>query len=115
MPDDYPWARHSIPTGLWTLAELAQLLDVGTHQARRILLKSGLPCRLITKHWWDRQTGRGFTRKAWALSGIVALVLLLERIRQHVTSDARTVGVPIPATLELKIVELRASVRTPIS
>jgi hypothetical protein len=112
---NYHWARRSIPTDLWTLGELAQLLGVSRHQARRILLKSCLPCHLVAKHWWDKRTGLGFTRKAWALPVTAALVLLLERVRRHVASDARALGVPIPATLELKIIELRATIHTPIA
>lgn len=105
----YHWARRSIPADLWTLGDLALLLGIGRHQARRVLLKSGVPCCLVAKHWRDKHTGRGFTRKAWALPGTAALLLLLVRIRQEITVDAKALRVPTPAVLDVRIAELASS------
>ena len=67
MARDYSWARRTAPRGWLTLGDLAELLAVGRHQARRKLLQSGLPCRLFTRRWRDPVDGCWYKRRFWAL------------------------------------------------
>ena len=51
MPRDYSWAARVVGRNAYTLREVGIMLGVGRHQARRRLLQSGLPYRLISRHW----------------------------------------------------------------
>jgi hypothetical protein len=110
MPSDYAWARATISGRMLTVGDLAALLGVGRHQARRILLASGLPCRLITRHWRERRCGTPYTRKTWAVPVEVACLLRLLRTRQMLQRAGRQIGVEAPRALDEKISELEAQV-----
>jgi hypothetical protein len=110
---DYTWTRRSIQDDMFSVGDLALWLGLGRHQARRVLLHSGLPCRLITRHWWDPRTGRGYTRKALCTHWRVGLVLLLRRIKRDLEPDAKRLGIPTPPALDSKISELLGSLSFP--
>lgn len=110
MCENYAWARQTIPPRMLTIGDLALFLGVGRHQARRILLGSRLPCRLITRHWRDRRHGTPYTRRTWAVSVEVACLLRLLRTRRAMQRAGRQIGVGSPHALDLKIEELEAAI-----
>jgi hypothetical protein len=71
---DYGWARTVVPQDKLTLGELADLLGVGRHQARRLLLASGLPSRLLTRKW--SYNGHRYGRKTYSIPPETAEALL---------------------------------------
>jgi len=64
MARDYSWARNSIPPRMNTVGELAGLLDLGRHQARRRLVASGLPYTIYIRRWTNPATGQQYSRRA---------------------------------------------------
>lgn len=113
MPRDYTWARRTIPDYMLSVGELSLLLGTGRHQARRILIRSGFPCRLIKRHWRDPSRARGYTRRAWAIPQDVALLLMLKQIQRQLKPDCRRLGIPIPSALTERIGDLIEIVRKP--
>ncbi len=51
------------------------MLGVGRHQARRRLLQSGLPYRLISRHWRHPLDQSWYTRKCYAIPAKIVLAL----------------------------------------
>ena len=78
MPRDYKWAAQSLPPGLVTIGELGVLLGLGRHQARRMLLRSGYPCKLYTRKWRG-DNGQGYTRKCYGVPLMTFFHLSKER------------------------------------
>ncbi len=98
MGRDYTWARRFVPRGCGTLGELAILLGVGRHQARRRLLQSGLPCRLITRRWKDHE-GAWYVRRTYAIPAPTAEALMYGAIEREWIKDVRLItrmGVHVP-------------------
>jgi hypothetical protein len=60
------------------------MLDVGRHQARRILVASPLPRQLFRRPWLNPDTGAFCTREVWGLPFEAAHVLLADRMDQYV-------------------------------
>ena len=67
------------------------MLGVGRHQARRILIASGLPHRLITRRWRHALNGAWYARAALAISPEVADRLVWERLARQRQQLDRTV------------------------
>ena len=67
MPRDYSWARRFVPRDCFTVGELADVLCIGSHQARRRLLQSGLPYRLITRRWQHPLDQCWYVRRTYAI------------------------------------------------
>lgn len=88
-----------------TIGDLAALLGVGRHQARRILLVSGLPCKLVTRHWHGID-GRAYTRKTWAVPVEVACLLRLKRTQRQMLREAKHWKINVPASLQSNISRL---------
>ena len=88
MPRDYSWARRFVPRSCGTVGELAILLGVGRHQARRRLLQSGLPCRLITRRW-KNPDGAWQVRRTYAIPVPTAEALLWKEIEREWERDVR--------------------------
>ena len=86
MPRDYSWARQFVPRSCGTIGELGILLGVGRHQARRRLLQSGLPCKLITRRW-RHPDGSWYVRRTYAIPPGTAEVLLWEAIGREWRKD----------------------------
>ncbi len=98
MPRDYSWARRFVPRSCGTVGELAILLGVGRHQARRRLLQSGLPCRLITRRWKDPD-GAWYVRRTYAIPVATAEALFYGGIEREWKKDVRLLtrlGVEVP-------------------
>lgn len=115
MACNYFWARLTIPANMMTLGELSLLLGTGRHQARRILIRSGLPCRLIKRHWRSPTTERGYTRRAWAIPQEVALLLMLKQAERQLRPDCHRLNLPFPDALSRNIAELTAAISYPRS
>ncbi len=88
MGCDYSWARRFVPRSCGTVGELAILLGVGRHQARRRLLASGLPCWLLTRRWKDLN-GSWYVRRAWVVPPGTAKTLLWKEIEREWERDVR--------------------------
>ena len=95
MPRDYSWAQRNIPEGLYSIGDLAEGLDMGRHQARRILLSSGLPCWLIMKRWRG-SNGKYYCRRAWAIPFETHFCLILEQLEDRKSWFLARVGIPTP-------------------
>ncbi len=91
MPRDYKWAAQSLPPDLVSIGELGILLGLGRHQARRLLLKSGYPCKLYTKHWRG-DNGRGYTRRTYGIPPVTFRLLLKERSAFWMQRALRAMG-----------------------
>ena len=63
---NYHWARATVRSGWLTIAELGLELRLSTWQARRLLKRSKLPCRLYTRYW-KGPDGHVYRRKVWAI------------------------------------------------
>ncbi len=86
MPRDYSWARRILRRDQVTIGELGMMLGVGRHQARRRLVASGLPCRLVTRRWKDPwYEDRWYARRTYAIPARTAHILLW----QHLERDGR--------------------------
>ncbi len=87
MACDYSWARRILRRDQVTIGELGWMLGVGRHQARRRLLASGLPCRLITRRWRDPWyvEDHWYVRRTYAIPARTADILLW----QHLERDGR--------------------------
>ncbi len=86
MACDYSWARRFVGRANVTVGELATMLSLGRHQARRRLLASGLPYKLITRHWQDPwYEDRWYARRTYAIPSKTARILLW----QHLERDGR--------------------------
>ncbi len=79
MARDYSWSRRWLPPGTWNIGDLAIMLGLGRHRTRRILLASGLPCRLIRRRWSYR--GRGYSRRFYSIPDLTAAVLYARRVK----------------------------------
>lgn len=90
MPRDYTWSRRTIGRNKLCIGELGTLLGVGRHQARRLLLQSGLPCRLITRRWRDSD-GSWYSRRTYAIPPATAETLLWQAIEREWKKDVRLV------------------------
>lgn len=101
----YDWARRTIPRGHWAIGDVAFLLGVGRHAARRRLLKSGLPARLITRYW--RYGGYLYRRKAWAVPGLSVAILFAESQRALLRRAGKT-GCHLLRKIECQLAELRS-------
>ena len=98
MPRDYRWARKFIPHDCATIGELGILLGLGRHEARRRLLKSGLPCRLITRRW-KNPDGAWQVRRTYAIPVATAEALFYGGIEREWKRDVRflrRLGVKVP-------------------
>lgn len=91
MPRDYSWARQAIPCNMATVGELAIILGVGRHQARRRLLASGLPVKLVTRRWKD-QDECWWVRRTWAIPLETFKTLLIQQIERDWYRDAKLAG-----------------------
>lgn len=111
MSRDYTWARRSIPSDFFTVRDLSLLLGLGRHQTRLILIRSGLPCRLIKRHWRSPTTGRGYTRRAWAIPPSVALLLMLKQVERQLSADCHRLKLPLPEALSHGVEQLTGAVR----
>ena len=101
MARDYSWARQVVGKRNFTIGELAGLLGVGRHAARRRLLKSGLQCKLITRRWRHPvHRSCWYVRRTWQIPIDTAKVLLdqdTERVwRQTVREYKLRVPMKIP-------------------
>lgn len=105
MARDYSWARQTIPRDCLTVGEIALLLGVGRHAARRRLLKAGLPARLVVRHW--RHGGQLYTRRCWAIPEVAAMILLTESQRT-LCRRAGKVGRPFLRRIDHQLVQLRS-------
>ena len=99
MPRDYSWARQTIPQHTLTIGQLAAFLGVERHQARRLLVRSGLPCRLVVRRWMDDDRERWFVRKAWAVPLETANTLRESKI-QKLCKHAQRVRAWVRARLD---------------
>ncbi len=98
MGCDYSWARRFVPRSCGTVGELAIILGVGRHQARRRLLASGLPCKLITRRWRD-SGGSWYVRRTYSVPVATAKALFYGGIEREWKKDVRLLtrmGVSVP-------------------
>jgi hypothetical protein len=95
MARDYTWARRTLGRHMVTIGELATMLGVGRHQARRRLLASSLPAKLVTRRWKDRH-GCWYMRRTWAVPMETFRTLLIQQIERDWNRDARVFGKRAP-------------------
>ena len=98
MGCEYSWARRFISRDCLTVGEVALLLGVGRHQARRRLLQSGLPCKLIVRRW-RHPDGNWYNRQTYAIPPATAETLLWQAIEREWKKDVRlltSMGVKVP-------------------
>ena len=89
MARDYSWSRRFIPRDMLTTGEFAHMLDVGRHQAVRILKASGLPCRLVTRRWRHPRDGSWYVRRTYAIPLETAKALHWEGIERDIEKTLR--------------------------
>ncbi len=72
-----------------TTGEFAHMLDVGRHQAVRILKASGLPCRLVTRRWRHPRDGSWYVRRYYAIPPKTATALHWQRVERDIEKTLR--------------------------
>ena len=91
MPRDYSWARRILRRDQVTIGELGWMLGVGRHQARRRLLASGLPYKLVTRRWKDPWyvEDHWYVRRTYAIPARTARIILWRHIERDGRQDLR--------------------------
>lgn len=110
MARDYQWAARTVPKGYWTIGDVAFMLGVGRHAARRRLLRSGLPAKLITRYW--QHGGHLYRRRALAVPEVSAMILFAEAQRALFRRAGKT-GRPLLRNIERQLTELRSILTQP--
>ena len=117
MARDYSWARSFLRHDWLTIGELAWLLNVGRHQARRRLLASGLACKLILRRWRQPHEGSWYVRRAYAVPPVTVRVLFwraLERDWRRTEREFARLGMRFSPAHRKLVEELFAPARYPV-